>query len=111
MTSDGQLRAEITAELEAAVRFRKEGNEGRARVCARRAAGWAVGWYVEKYQLAETHSNALEHLRWLANYPHADSRLNEAARRLVTKLKPDGSLPFEYDLLDEAHLIIESYLA
>jgi len=102
-----ELRAEIQAELADAFRFREMGNEGRARVCARRAAGWAVGWYVEANGLAEAHSNALEHLRWFTNHLHADARLREAAARLTTKLKPDGRLPFEQDLLDDARSIID----
>lgn len=106
MKPPDEVRAAIQVELEDAHRYRTMGNEGRARVCARRAAGWAVGWYVEANRFAESHSNALEHLRWLADNPQADDRYREAAARLTTKLKPDGRMPFEQDLLEDARSII-----
>jgi len=40
------LPKEVKSELELAVAVRSTGNEGKARVHARRAAGWAIrSWY------------------------------------------------------------------
>ncbi|TFH34007.1 MAG: hypothetical protein E4G99_10365 [Anaerolineales bacterium] len=100
----------INEELANARLSRQNGNRGRTRVCARRAAGWAVGWYVESNRLAETHANALEHLRWLETYPPAGDDVREAATRLVTKLDPDGNPAFEQDPIEDARLIIQELL-
>ena len=105
-----EIEAVIRAELAEALRSKREGKQGRARVCARRAAGWAVGWHKEASGLAKSHINALEQLRWLANQPDAGSRLQEAAARLITKLAPDGSLPFEQDPIEDARKIITALL-
>ncbi len=104
------LEKTINAELELARQSQKEGNEGKARVCARRAAGWAVGWYAHANSLAEPHSNALQHLGWLTEYPGIGEEIREAASRLITKLAPDGSLPFDHDPIDDAQKIIQAVL-
>jgi hypothetical protein len=100
----------LRAELEEAQRSRKQGNEGKARVCARRAAGWAIGAYVEMHSLAEPHSNALEHLKWLVENYDVSDELREAANRLTTKVDVDGNLPFREDPISDAQLIITALL-
>jgi len=100
----------LQMELEEAQHSRLQGNEGRVRVCARRAAGWAVGWYVEPHSLAEPHTNALEHLKWLAKSSDVSNELREAAIRLTTKVDKDGKLPFREDPITDAHLIITALL-
>lgn len=104
------LEKTIATELDLARQSQEEGNEGKARVCARRAAGWAVGWYVESNGLAEPHANALQHLRWLTEYTKVGEEIQEAASRLVTRLAPDGSLPFDQDPIDDAKEIIQAVL-
>jgi hypothetical protein len=111
MTSREEVEQRIRAEMEDAQRSRQQGNEGRARVCARRAAGWAVGWFVETNHLAEPHQNALDHLHWLTTFPEVTQGLKDAAGRLTTKINEDGSLPHAVDPLEDARLIIETVLA
>jgi hypothetical protein len=106
----GDIELVLKTELEEAQRSHLQGNEGRARVCARRAAGWAVGWYVETHSLAEPHTNALEHLKWLAKSSDVSNELQEAAIRLTTKIDKNGKLPFREDPMADAHLIITALL-
>lgn len=111
MTSSfDQLLELIRHELSDAQRSRARGNEGRARVCARRAAGWAVGWYVETHSLAESHTNALQHLRWLVDQTEVDDELRRAADRLTTKVDQAGQLPFSADPIEDAKRIIKEIL-
>ncbi len=104
------LVEELRREFGDAHQSRARGNEGRARVCARRAAGWAIGWYAESQALAERHTNALEHLRWFVHYPGAKEELRAAAERLTMKVNPEGKLSHDEDPLEDARLIIRDLL-
>jgi hypothetical protein len=104
------LEAVLISELKDAFRSRQIGNEGRARVCARRAAGWAIGWYVETNGLGVSHGNALEHLKWLSDYASIPESLRQAAIRLSTTIETDRSLPFDEDPLEDAREIIHAML-
>ena len=100
----------IQREYSDALRSREEGNEGKARVCARRAAGWAIGLYAESQNIGERHENALEHLKWFSGYPAGHEALNSAAQRLTIKVNLEGDLPHREDPIEDARLIIESLL-
>lgn len=111
MNSDREeIKRRLHAELEQAQRARQQGNEGKARVCARRAAGWAVGWYVEVNALAEAHTNALEHLKWLGSNAAFPDELREIARRLTTRVDADGRLPYPEDPIVDAQFLITTLL-
>lgn len=87
--------------LEAAA-SRSRGNEGRARVCARRAVGtalalrWSVGSQANAYQLLMRAA--------------ADSGLppdvREAAQRLTRRVTEAHRLPHEEDPLDDARMLL-----
>ena len=104
------LRTILQAEMADARRSQAQGNHGRVRVCARRAAGWSVGEYLEVHQLGESHGNALEHLHWLVDDADTPETLRAAAIRLTTKVEEDGSLPFDQDPIEDAKLIIQGLL-
>jgi hypothetical protein len=105
-----ELRTILKAEIADARRSYARGNYGRARVCARRAAGWSVGEYLELHQLGEAHGNALEHLKWLVEDAGTPEALRAAAIRLTTTIDEDGSLPFDQDPIEDAKLIIQGLL-
>jgi hypothetical protein len=109
-SNPNDIRLVLGAELKEAQRSRMQGNEGKARVCARRAAGWAVGSYVETRSLAEPHTNALEHLKWVGENTKFSDEVREAANRLTTKVNTDGNLPFREDPVSDAQLIITALL-
>ena len=91
----------VDKELEHAEQARAHGNEGRARVCARRAAGILAREYYSRLGGAPRTSSAVELLRRL----QADSTLPAAARELVQHLtqQVDTSfrLPADVDLLGD----------
>ena len=105
------LRSRIGAELAYAALARAHGKEGRARVCARRAAGWAVGGYRNRAQsAADPERAALSHLRWLRSQADLPQTLQQAASRLTDQVGEDHRLPQVEDPLQDARSIVEALL-
>jgi hypothetical protein len=100
------LAARITAELTSARAAQAAGNPGRARVCARRAAGWAVrAWYQQREGPGWT-GDALKQLRRLAGDAAVPEAVRAAAARLLTKVDHEHRVPFEEDPVEDAERII-----
>ena len=101
-------KPQIKEELLLAKQSRLEGNEGRARVCARRAAGAAVKDYLKK-KIGITHKqeNAIQSLLILAQMETLPARVQEAVNWLVQRVNQDHNLPPEVDLIHEAGVVIE----
>lgn len=100
------LPPRIAEELNAARLAQQSANPGRARVCARRAAGWAVrAWYQAQDGPGWT-GDALKQLRRLSGDAAAPAPVRQAAERLLTKVDLDHKLPFEDDPVEDAARII-----
>ncbi len=97
---DGQ--AEIQAEFEKAEQARARGNEGQARVCARRAAGMAARQYLTRRGRPPRTSSAYDVLRLLADDSSLPTNARESALRLTLRVDEDFQLPPGVDLLREA---------
>jgi hypothetical protein len=97
---------EIQAELEKAERARLAGNEGRARVCARRAAGNAARGFLTRHGVILRNSSAYTALQVLAEYPALAPDLRIAAVHLTTRLTPDFTMPVDADLISDARKLI-----
>ena len=107
---ENSLLGRIKFELDQAHRFRTRGNEGRARVCARRAAGWAAAAFRQQLSGVETHHNAYHQLRWLRKIEEVPIELREAADRLTTRVTPSHELPHREDPLEDAEMIVHALL-
>lgn len=106
--ADEGLRERIEQELHHARRSRDEGNEGRARVCARRAAGWAVeSIYQDDHEQALPESNAYRFLVWLQAQGRFPTHIRQAAERLTTRVDEQFNLPFDEDPIEDAESIVE----
>ncbi len=106
-----ELRERVRRELAAALQARGAGNEGKARVCARRAAGWSIAPHKRSQEGARTSGNAYENLRWLQQKSSgAPARLQKAAGRLSARIRPDHTLPFEADPLQDALTIVRHFM-
>lgn len=79
---------------------RQHGKEGRARVCARRAAGWAIA--ARHPELPQR--SAISLLRWLQE--HGPKELNAAAGRLLVGVDEEHRLPHPEDPLEDAETIV-----
>jgi hypothetical protein len=106
--------AEIRAELELAYAARAAGNEGRARVCARRAAGLAARDYLNLHwkMLDDAGQNRLrsvsayQALQALAGLSGLAPELKNATENLTRRVSPEFQLPTGIDLIDEAQKLI-----
>ena len=103
----GERDEMVEEELRQASYWRTKGNEGRSRVCARRAAGWAVGNYRRRSSHVNVDDDAYKHLIWLKDETNKDQQLREAADRLCTKVREDFELPHDEDPVEDARVIIE----
>jgi hypothetical protein len=100
------LRQKMEAELENAERSRLAGNEGRARVCARRAAGIAARDFLTRHEVRTRSSSAYAALQELAAFHGLAPDLQSAAGRLTTRLTEKFTLPIDADLIAEARKLI-----
>ena len=89
-------------ELNMAEKARAEGNEGKARVCARRAAGIIVEQYLIRRSTPVTRSNAYTLLQTLIQINDLPDVTKEMARHFLLRITPDHTLPVEADLIAEA---------
>jgi hypothetical protein len=107
---DATWLAKIEGELARAEQARADGREGRARVCARRAAGWALRpYYVDRTGLAAP-ANALDLLRWFRSDAAAPTELRSAAERLTVRVTEDFRLPHNQDPISDARRIVSAYV-
>jgi hypothetical protein len=101
-----QSNPDIETELQNAERARLAGNEGRARVCARRAAGLAARDFLARHALRLGDRSAYTALQALAEYPGLDPDLRIAALHLVTRVTEQFTLPVDADLIVDARKLI-----
>jgi hypothetical protein len=95
------------SELESAEQARLAGNEGQARVCARRAAGISARDFLSRRQVRTRGGNLYNALLDLAQYPRLTPDLKTAASHLTLRVGDDFSLPPGVDLLADARLLCE----
>jgi len=105
------LRARVDSEMAAAVAARRQGNEGRARVCARRAAGAAVAAYLAATTGKNPPQNTIELLQWFTSQASVADALRSAAARLTIRVDTDHRLPHTEDPLIDARDVTDAILA
>jgi hypothetical protein len=98
----GHWKDTFEAELRTGEAARLNGNEGRARVCARRAAGIAVGAYYRQRGIIDPGPSAYNRLRYLSEIEDAPPVVREIASHFLVRIDTDHHLPIEADLLAEA---------
>jgi len=100
----------IEQELAAAEVAWKGGNEGKARVCARRAVALVTEAWLAGLPHPLWRGDAMEHLRQIQRHASLPLPVREAAERLTTTIPRRYAAPFTIDPLADARVIIE-YLA
>jgi len=104
-------KAKIETEFERAKAARARGNEGQARVCARRAAGIAIReYYIRRGQPVRT-SSAYDLLQQLVDEPQLPPQLKQSAIYLTLRVNEEFKLPVEVDLLQEARKLCDGLLS
>jgi hypothetical protein len=100
------IQARIQGELQAARDGRQNGNEGRARVCARRAAGVAARIFLGWKDGAPALGGIPDLFIRLAEIPSLSDSSRLAARNLLMTVDSNHALPEQIDLIHEAELLI-----
>jgi HEPN domain-containing protein len=103
-----KLREKIELEMRTAREARLAGNEGRARVCARRAAGHAVRAFRDALGSDGQSHSAYVLLRWLAGSPDIEQSARECAERLAARVTPEHDLPYPQDPVEDAARLVQA---
>jgi hypothetical protein len=98
------------AEISQAEQARLAGNEGMARVCARRAAGAAAGEYFGRQGIGHESPSAYDRLRYLGDLADIPPLARQAAEHLLQRLTPEFTLPVQADLIAEARILRQELL-
>jgi hypothetical protein len=102
---------QVQRELSQAEAARAAKNEGMARVCARRAAGIAVGAYLQHKGLPLPGPSALDRLNFLANLPDIPADWRQLSYHLVTRVNQEFQLPIQADLVGDSRKLANALLA
>jgi HEPN domain-containing protein len=105
-----ELRKKIQSAMEDARTSRARGNEGRARVSARRAAGFAISLAIPQRETDQSQTNAYKCLLWYQRQEEVPAYLRDAAKRLTARVLPSHQLPHSEDPLKDAEIIVEAML-
>lgn len=110
MTKD-EAEHQIAREYLTALSAARQGNDGMVRVCARRAAGIAITFWIENTRGDTRSLDAMNQLRAVQNDTSFPAEVRDAAARLTTKVTERFTSPFPTDPLDDARIIIRYFLA
>jgi hypothetical protein len=110
MGSIRSWQARFIEELRQAETAREAGNEGMARVCARRAAGIAAGEYLRRHGLSLADPSAYVRLKFLLQLPHTPPEVQEVVSHFIMRINPDRNLPIPADLIAEARWLADELL-
>lgn len=97
-------------EFELAEAARARGNEGQARVCARRAAGVALREYFQRRGIAVRSPSAYDLLKEFVALADAPADLRTMAGYLTLRVTEEFKLPISVDLVKEARTLCERLL-
>ena len=106
-----EWREKIQKEFEAAERVRAKGNEGQARVCARRAAGIAIREYLNRQGIHPPSHSAVDLLNLLKDDPLLSPHLKLIIDHLTLRVTEEFKLPIEADLVAEAKMLCDELTA
>jgi hypothetical protein len=103
-------RPRFAREMKMAEKARAEGNEGKARVCARRAAGIVANEYLKQRGVSTPNMTAYERVKLLKNWPGLPAGVGEAVDHLTTRVNENYELPIEADLVADARWLAATLL-
>jgi hypothetical protein len=96
----------IEQELAAAEAAQHDGNDGKARVCARRAVARAIEAWIGRLSFPRWYGDAMAHLRHIQQDASFPLPIRQAAERLSTSVTRQHATPFTTDPIADARLII-----
>jgi hypothetical protein len=103
-------KVEYKKEVEHAILARLNGNEGMARVCARRAAGIILGEYLNRLGYSNLTYSAYDRLSMFYGLPDINQKYKIIANHFLLKVNQEHKLPLETDLISEVMWLEKSLL-
>jgi len=103
-------QVQINTEFERAEQARARGNEGRARVCARRAAGIATREYFARRGKTIRTPSAYDLLNLLIEDSLLADDLRQLAAHLTLRVDEEFKLPMDVDLIAEARMLCKGLM-
>jgi hypothetical protein len=102
-----QAQQQIEKEFATARHAQTIGNDGMVRVCARRAAGISVSFWLQSNPRNNWGVDAMNQLRSLALDETIRQDVRDAAKRLTTKITEQFTSPFMVDPIADATIVID----
>jgi hypothetical protein len=102
-----RVRDAVKLEIDHALAARENGLEGRARVCSRRAAGYAIRAYLENRGVDMPDISALALIRQLDSLKDVRSQVKTVTEHLLMRVDEDFTLPVQADLIAEAIWLVD----
>jgi hypothetical protein len=109
-------KEKIIKELAMGYQSQSDGNDGKARVCSRRAVGWAIKkTYLSIYPILGN-KTAFECIKFLHDQPETDSELHKKLAYFTQKvvkdsLNEDSYFPLtDINIVKEAHQLCEKMM-
>jgi len=106
--TDWQTKLQL--EFTRAEQARAKGNEGQARVCARRAAGIAIREYLTRKGTPPSNPSAVDLLNLIKEDPLLSPDLKLIADHLTLRVTEEFKLPVDADLVAEAQKFCDELL-
>jgi len=97
-------------EVQMAAEARARGNEGQARVCARRAAGVVIREYFSRRAILVRAVSVMQSMQSLLTLPDLPDEARRAVEYLTMRVNEDFDLPADVDLLEQTGLLRKSLL-
>ena len=94
-------------EINDAESARKRGNEGKARVCARRAAGIVIREYFNRNEIHTSEMGAYSLLKKMTSLPHISEDVRETVHHFIVRITPQKQMPIDADLISDAYWLAE----
>jgi len=102
-----RVKDAVKLEIDHALAARENGLEGRARVCSRRAAGYAIRAYLDNRRVDTPDISALALIRQLNSLPGASLQVKAVTGHLLMRVDEDFKLPVEADLIAETMWLVD----
>ena len=100
----------IEKEFAQAAQAREEGNDGMVRVCARRAAGIAIRFWLQQHPRKFWGIDAMNQLRNVHLDQSVPPGVRSAARRLTARISMEFTTPHSEDPVEDSKLVIGHFL-
>ena len=95
-------QVQFQAEISHAIAAREKGNEGMARVCARRAAGVVIGEVLRRRGFTSLPPSIYDRWQMFADIPGLPPQYKDIAAHFLVRVTPEHTLPLPVDLIAEA---------